>query len=294
MKNALLISALVLSASFGIAQDSKTGRFHHGNPHGGAPGYQGNYYSPPVMAPDEFARACDAIRRPGFDDDRLAVASQVARGGMLSSAHVATILGLLSFESTRLEFAKYAYHHVVDPYNYYVVNDGFSFSSSISDLNNYLSTVSVGGQVVGTSGSYGSNGGGGNTVTYSTGTMTATGGISGGAPSGNVGVNSYNGGCNMPVAICEADFERIVCTVRNRSFDSDRLLVAKQAVEGRWINSGMVLRIMRLLSFESSRLDFAKFAYRLTVDPQNYYLVNDGFSFSSSSRDLDCYIRAFH
>jgi hypothetical protein len=123
--------------------------------------------------------------------------------------------------------------------------------------------------------------------------MTATGGVSGGGGpvGGNVGVNSYHCPAPAPIAIHESEFERMVCTVRNRHFDSDRLSVAKQAVGGRWITTGMVIRMMHLFSFESTRLDFAKYAYLMTIDKHQYYLVNDAFSFSSSARELDAYIR---
>ena len=44
-----------------------------------------------------------------------------------------------SFESTRLEYAKYAYGYTYDIGNYYKVNDAFQFESSIDDLNKYIS-----------------------------------------------------------------------------------------------------------------------------------------------------------
>jgi hypothetical protein len=49
---------------------------------------------------------------------------------------------------------------------------------------------------------------------------------------------------------------------------------------------------MLLFSFESTRLDFAKFAYAYTLDLRNYYKLNDAFTFESSIDDLDKYIQS--
>lgn len=303
MKKLVLLSALLLSfAAVGLAQKTEA-RYHHPG-QGGPSGYAAYPYSPPEMSPQEFAGAKNMIDNRPFDDDRLTVAMQVARGGRLSSAHVRELLELFSFESSRLAFAKGAYDFVVDPMNYWTVNDGFRFSSSIDELNDYLEGHVVTGQVIMTSGSYGVNSGaapvGGGPSSYSTGTMSASGGVIVGSPApvGNVGVNSYYGGpghcaAPMPVAMPEHDFNRIFCSVRDRCFDSDRLAIAKQAMGSRLMTADMVRRMLAAFTFESSRLDFAKFAYAQTIDRHNYYVVNDGFTFSSSIRDLERYIHNF-
>jgi hypothetical protein len=301
MKKLVLLSALLLSAAVGFAQKTEA-RYHHPD-QGGASGYYGHSYSPPEMSPQEFAAAQNAIGRQAFDDDRLTVAMQVAAGNRLSAAQVRMLMELFSFESTRLAFAKQAYGHVIDPYNYWAVNDGFRFSSSIDELGAHINAHAMTGQVVMTSGSYGVNSGApvvGGPTTFSSGTMSASGGVVVGqpAPVGNVGINSYYGGhcpapAPVPVCMMESDFNHIFCTVRDRCFDSDRLAIARQAFANRLMSAGMVRRMLEAFTFESSKLAFAKFAYGLTVDPHNYYVVNDGFTFSSSIRDLDRYIQNF-
>jgi hypothetical protein len=91
--------------------------------------------------------------------------------------------------------------------------------------------------------------------------------------------------------VCENEFGSISSAICNRTFESDKLLVAKQAIGGKLLSADQVRRIMGLFTFESSKLEFAKWAYRNTWDPQNYYVVNDAFTFSSSIRDLDEFIR---
>lgn len=80
--------------------------------------------------------------------------------------------------------------------------------------------------------------------------------------------------------------------ISRRSFDNDKLLVAKQGLNNVWISAAQIREIMRLFSFESNRLEFAKFAWDYCGDKQQYYLVNDAFTFSGSVRDLDAYISA--
>ncbi len=82
-------------------------------------------------------------------------------------------------------------------------------------------------------------------------------------------------------------------TIANASFDSDKLRIAKQASINHSLSSKQVREIMELFSFESTKLKYAKFAYSRVLDPQNYFIVNNAFTFSSSIRSLDRYMQKF-
>lgn len=82
--------------------------------------------------------------------------------------------------------------------------------------------------------------------------------------------------------------------VRRCGFENDRLREAMHFVDMNYVNSCQIADIMRLFSFESTRLRFAKYAFHRTCDVQNYHLVFDALNFNSSRRELDCYIRDFH
>jgi hypothetical protein len=66
--------------------------------------------------------------------------------------------------------------------------------------------------------------------------------------------------------------------------------VAKQVFNTNCITSAQVKEIMQQFSFENTKLDFAKYAYGHTFDPQNYYQINDAFEFSSSVSELNKFI----
>ncbi|MBI4646812.1 MAG: DUF4476 domain-containing protein [Bacteroidia bacterium] len=94
-----------------------------------------NYYS--SQAGFELLR--QTILDASFDSDKLKIAKQAAISGRLSSMKVLAIIELFTFESTKLSFAKFAYQYVVDRENYYIVNNAFTFSSTIDELNEYIS-----------------------------------------------------------------------------------------------------------------------------------------------------------
>ena len=79
-------------------------------------------------------------------------------------------------------------------------------------------------------------------------------------------------------------------SIKNKSFDSERLKIAKHAAATRSLVSSEVVEIAKLFTFESTRLDFAKYAYEYTIDKKNYVIVYDAFQFSSSTSELQDYI----
>jgi hypothetical protein len=97
-----------------------------------------SYYLP-VMSPCEFNTALQTISNQWFDSSKLAVAEQIANSHYLYAAQVEQIMEQFSFDSSKLCIAKKAYYHTLDPANYYLVNNAFTFSSSARDLNYYIS-----------------------------------------------------------------------------------------------------------------------------------------------------------
>ena len=95
-----------------------------------------NYNYP--MSQRDFEYAKQSIASKGFDETRLIMAKQVVASNRLLSGQVEQLMNLMSFESTKLELAKYAWNHTLDRENYYRINDAFSFESSVCELNKYI------------------------------------------------------------------------------------------------------------------------------------------------------------
>ena len=91
-----------------------------------------------AMNSRDFEEVRNTLKNEGFDETRLDLAKQVASTNCLNTMQISTICKLFSFEGSKLEFAKYAYDHCTEPRNYFKVNNVFSFSSSKTELNNYI------------------------------------------------------------------------------------------------------------------------------------------------------------
>jgi len=105
---------------------------------------------------------------------------------------------------------------------------------------------------------------------------------------GGYGNSGYNNGgyYNKPLL----DVARLQNSIRRASFESDKRIIAEQAISAHRVKANQVYRILTMFSFESTKLKVAKFAYRYCIDKRNYYLVNNAFSFSSSIRELNNFI----
>jgi hypothetical protein len=78
--------------------------------------------------------------------------------------------------------------------------------------------------------------------------------------------------------------------IEDQRFEADRLRIAKDAAHDLPMKTVDVLDILQMFTYESSRLDFAKFAYSRTVDPENYSIVFEAFKYTGSIRDLEDYM----
>jgi hypothetical protein len=102
----------------------------------------------------------------------------------------------------------------------------------------------------------------------------------------------YNGPIGCPWPMEQNAYRSAVASISKQSFEENKLQVAKQVFMTNCLTSNQVGEIMRLFTFEDSRLDFAKFAYGHTFDLGNYFMVNDAFTFSSSVDELNDFIRS--
>ncbi len=95
----------------------------------------------------------------------------------------------------------------------------------------------------------------------------------------------------LPPCMSEEQFRELKHSINSKPFDDTKLAIAKQAIEANGTSTHQIIELMDLLSFESGKLDLAKHAYRYAIDKNNYYLVNDAFTYSSSIEELNSYIK---
>lgn len=79
-------------------------------------------------------------------------------------------------------------------------------------------------------------------------------------------------------------------TIGKSSFEDTKLSTAKTIIGGNCVSSEQVMQICSLFSFEQTKLDFAKFAYKKVTDRGNYFKVANIFTFDASKTDLNDFI----
>lgn len=102
------------------------------------PGYNGPIGCPWPMSSDQFADALRSVSSKSFDDEKATIAKQITGSNCLTTDQAKAMMMELSFDSAKLEYAKFAYDKTYDIGNYYKLNDAFDFSSSVDELNEYI------------------------------------------------------------------------------------------------------------------------------------------------------------
>jgi len=103
--------------------------------------------------------------------------------------------------------------------------------------------------------------------------------------------NGWGNGHGHANVMSVREFEQVKQSLRKEWFENNRLTSAKFIMDKNSVTTTQVKELMLLFTFENNRLEIAKYAYRKTVDRQNYYLLNDALTFSSSKEELARFIR---
>ena len=206
---------------------------------------------------DLGARVKDRIT----DSDKQQLMQSVLSNRTYYTDQLRTMIGWLGFESTKLEFAKWAYDNAIDKENYWKLEDVFSFSSSKNDLNEYIQ---------------GRPGNNNNTYNYRDDRRGDRG----------RGRSDYNNR-----AMSNQDISDLGIRVKDRMGDSDKLTLVQSVLQNNEYNTDQVRTVLGWFSFESTKLEFAKWAYDRTIDRENYWKLEDVFSFSSSKTELSQHIQ---
>lgn len=86
------------------------------------------------------------------------------------------------------------------------------------------------------------------------------------------------------------DLNDLKARAEDRITDTEKLKLMKSVLEQRRYYSVQVRTMMEWLAFESSKLDFAKWSYDRALDKQDYWKLEDVFTFSSSKDEFNQYI----
>ncbi len=81
-------------------------------------------------------------------------------------------------------------------------------------------------------------------------------------------------------------FKEFLNHLNESSFDKDKQALAKQYISNNPIYAIEIAEICRALSFDSSRLDIAIFAYPYCIDKGSYFFVEKALDFNTNKKEL--------
>lgn len=85
-------------------------------------------------------------------------------------------------------------------------------------------------------------------------------------------------------------FNDFIKMLSEESFDSGKLEKSKNYISKTTLSAAQIAEIAKQYSFDSNRLEWAKYAYQYCYDKQNYFQLKPTFSFSSNYNDLEKYV----
>ncbi|WP_205512252.1 DUF4476 domain-containing protein [Longitalea arenae] len=102
-----------------------------------------------------------------------------------------------------------------------------------------------------------------------------------------------NNNNTAPRAIDDVTFASFMETIKHESFDDSRMAIARSGIDQNYFTAAQAKQLISLFSFESSKLEIAKYMYGKITDPKNYFIVYNAFTFSKSKEELGEYIRNY-
>ena len=181
------------------------------------------------------------------DELRFDIATLHLQNNCFTSLQIKYFARLFIEDNVRFDYAKQAYQHCTDTENYYEVLDAFKKLPFAFHLYDFIKAQQA-PQVIQTN----------NTP--------------------------------PPLPPCQvsvSDFEQINKTINNESVGSTQLTLAKQIVSAKKCFTAVQIKeLVKIFSVESYRLEFAKYSYDFCIDKENYFLIADAFSTSSSKNQL--------
>lgn len=221
------------------------------------------------------------IKAQSVESNKPMVIKQAVKNKRVTVSQVKEIIKLIVVEQYKLDMAKYLFDFTCDKSNYYELNALLN-PSRARELDEYLKNKDMSDDNVTSVSTNVTNSNSNNTNTQNYNNTNTTNNTNY-TSSGNILCD--NG--RMPYE----EFDDIKSSIDSKSFSDTKITVLKEAMPSRCISSIQVKEIIGLFSFESDKLTVAKYLYRFTTDKQNYYKVNDAFSFSSTIDELKEYIK---
>lgn len=185
---------------------------------------------------NDFDALVARVKQEAFDDQKLKVITAYSNYAALSTKQIGQLLPLFFKDESKLLLAKQEFQYVVDPHQFYLLKDSFTFMGTKDEFMKFLEAQKT-EQVR-----------------------------------------------NRPMSA--NDFAAFYKRFKSEAFDDNKTELAKVALINIKLTSEQVKELIACYSFEDKGLDFAKWAFRITFDKENYYTLADQFKFQSNKQAL--------
>jgi len=91
--------------------------------------------------------------------------------------------------------------------------------------------------------------------------------------------------------LSEEDMITLKGSAEDRITDTDKLKLLQSALDKKIVTSNQVRTILGYLNFESSKLEFAKWAYTRVSDKGDYWKLDSEFTFSSTKEEFSDFLK---
>lgn len=95
-----------------------------------------------------------------------------------------------------------------------------------------------------------------------------------------------------PCEMASDQFQRALQAVNAKPFREEKMETAKLATKGKCLSNAQIRAMAGSFSFEDQTLDFVKYAYDLSTEKSEYYLLEDIFRFMSSQDDFRSFLKS--
>lgn len=91
-------------------------------------------------------------------------------------------------------------------------------------------------------------------------------------------------------AISERDFQQFLKDLKKEKFDSRQQKMTKSKLDSHYFTTNQINTILEEFSFEGTKLELAKHAHSRVLDPENYSIIVDSFTFGANKKELRLFI----
>jgi hypothetical protein len=222
------------------------------------PSYQDYHDKAPCNRPisdETFNRLIKDIVRYRDDDARMDAAVKFAESNCLSVEQIMKLGSVIEKEPKRLDYMKRTYDYAYDATNYRYGNQLFKDNNNVNEFDNFVRERRGGNRI-----------------------------------------NDRDKKDDRNICmVSDAEMNDIVMAARDQSFDNKKLDMLKQIVTAKkCFRVAQIKQMVEMLTYETNKVDLAKYCYAFCTDRSDYYKINSSFSFSRSSDELNKFIQEQH